>query len=110
MNYNQTIIIQKKTVTKDVAFQDVENWTSYMKVGATIMQLSQKDAVSSGGDETNKTMMKFEIIRTPKTFLLNNVDYQIVTVQDNEVWEIENIDKYSLMHKNIIKIFAKRFN
>lgn len=109
MIFNNPININKITLSNDDYGGSSESIALYVKTGASIMQLSQRDAVSSAGDETNKAMMKFFIRRTPKTFALNNSEYQIVTLANNEVWNIENVDHFTLKHKKIIIIFAHRF-
>ena len=109
MKFNNPININKKTLSNDAYGGGSETFALYVKTGANIMQLSQRDSVSSAGDETNKAMMKFFIRRTPKTFALNNSEYQIVTVANNEVWHIENVDHFSLKNKKTIIIFAHRF-
>ena len=110
MNFNKPIDIQTKTVTKDRSGQDIENWTLLVKTGANIMQLSQREQVSSssGGQEVEDIMMKFEIRRTSQNYNLNSSTHRIRTLDPEYYWEIINVDHFSLKHRNIIKIFARR--
>ena len=109
MKFNNPININKITLTNDDYGGGAKTSELYVKTGANIMQLSQRDSVSSAGFESNKSMMKFFIRSTPKTFTLNSSDYEIVILANNELWLIENVDHFTLKNKKTIIIFARRF-
>ena len=107
MNYTQRITIETPTRNTVNTFGSIQTsaWTEFMKTGAKIRQMSSSEVVT-GSRETDVLGHMFEIRMTTKSMQID--DRQRIITADGTIFEIMNVDKFTLKGQRIILIKTLR--
>ena len=104
MNYSEIITVQLEVITPNALSEQVRTYEDAFTIGANIRQATGTISVSAA-KETDSIIMFFEVPRTPNTYALSNKG-RIKTV-DGDVWDLYNVDKYTIRHEDQIRITAR---
>jgi len=106
-NFNQLITFSIPTINTVNTYGEpvLSNWVEDFKTGANIRLMSSRETINSSR-ETDDDWFMFEVRLTTKSNTVN--DSHRIATADGDLFDILSVDKYTLKHKRLILIKARR--